>query len=653
MTASGADRAGSPSADLLPVALATLSLDGTLRFTNARVHSLLGLEPGALEGATIDHLLTVPSGVLYQSYLLPLLRLHGRVEEFRLDLRGPQGVAIAALAYASLRADENGGASLVELALAPIHERKRLEDDLVRIRQAAELAPAMLFQHVVRDGEPSFMPYATNVLRTLYGLTPQQVRERDDVLFERVHPDDREALLEARLAARDKGVLWQRRYRVTLADGRERVHELVASGRRVSDRETHWHGMIADVSDRVALEEAVRDKDAAERASRTKSEFLARMSHEFRTPLNGIIGFSQLLAMPGAHPLVPAQRQQVQLIERSGRALLQLVNEVLDIARIESGALELQLRPVSMRARAAAVLALSQPAAAAAGVTLALEPGPEVLTLADPNRLGQVVSNLVSNAIKYNRRGGTVRLACTSDGVSVRLEVHDQGQGLDPAQLRELFRPFHRVGPAYETEGTGLGLVIAKQLAVAMDGEIEVQSEPGVGSVFTVRLPLAPPAEADDGDHDAREAAPVHPAHGPRRSVLYVEDNEVNVRLIESIFALRPAWSLQVATNGADALVHAARAPAPDLLLLDLRLPDTDGEVLLARLRARPGWEGVRAVAASANAMPADIDHALAAGFVAYWTKPLDVAGVLSALDALLAHGGPDAAQEPSTGTGR
>ncbi len=634
MPPDGPAREVAPTVDTLPIALVTLSLDGALRLANARLHALLDVAPGSLEGATIDRVLTAASAVLYQSYLLPLLKLHGRVEEFRLDLRGPRGEPIAALAYGCLRAPSEGGEARVDLTFAPIHERRRLEDDLVRIRQAAELSPVMLFQQVVRSDESSFIPYVTNVLRTLYELTPQQVRERDDALFERVHPEDRDALREARREARARGALWQKRYRVRLSDGRERVHELVANGRRISDDETHWHGVIADVSDRMALEGALRDKDAAERASRAKSDFLARMSHEFRTPLNGIIGFSQLLTTPGAPPLLASQRQQLQLIERSGRSLLHLVNEVLDIARVESGALELQLRPVSTRSKCAAVLALSRPAAAAAGVTLSLEPGPDAWASADPNRLGQIVSNLVSNAIKYNRLGGTVRVVCASSSGAAHIEVHDQGPGLDARQIRELFQPFHRIGRAHESEGTGLGLVIARQLAEAMGGEITVQSEPEVGSVFSVRLPAAAP-DTDRG-RDSTRPPPLTEAYAQRRSVLCVEDNEVNARLLEGIFARRPSWTLHLARDGASALVHAARAAPPDLLLLDLHLPDIDGATLLARLRALPGWEQVRAVAASADAVPAHIARAGEAGFAAYWTKPLDVTAMLSALDALL-----------------
>jgi signal transduction histidine kinase len=630
----GPAREVAPTADSLPIALVTLSLDGALRFANARLHALLEAPPGSLEGATVDRVLTTASGVLYQSYLLPLLKLHGRVEEFRVDLRGPRGEPIAALAYATLRAADEGVEARVDMTFAPIHERRRLEDDLVRIRQAAELAPVMLFQQVVRGDESSFIPYVTNVLRTLYGLTPQQVRERDDALFDRVHPEDRAGLLEARRHAGERGGLWEKRYRVTLADGRERMHELVASGRRVSDHETHWHGVIADVSDRLALEGALRDKDAAERASRAKSDFLARMSHEFRTPLNGIIGFSQLLTTPGAPPLLPSQRQQLQLIERSGRSLLHLVNEVLDIARVESGALELQLRPVSTRARCAAVLALSRPAAAAAGVTLSLEPGPDAWATADPNRLGQILSNLVSNAIKYNRLGGRVRVLCRASPGAVHIEVHDEGPGLDPGQLRELFQPFRRLGRGGASEGTGLGLVIARQLAEAMGGEITVQSEPEVGSVFSVRLPAATPDT--NRTRDSARPPPLTEAYVQRRSVLCVEDNEVNAKLIEALFARRPSWSLHLARDGASALVHAARAAPPDLLLLDLHLPDIDGATLLARLRAVPGWEEVRAVAASADAIPAHLSRARAAGFTACWTKPLDVTATLWELDALL-----------------
>jgi signal transduction histidine kinase/CheY-like chemotaxis protein len=647
-----------PSLDQLPTALVTISGDGTVCHANARLLELLGLGPGALDGRALDAVLTPAAAVLLQSYLLPLLRLHGRVDEFRLDLRGPAGVALPTLAYGRVRSAEAGAEAggLIDLTLVTIPERCRLEDELVRIRQSAELAPVMLFQQIVRADGSSYFRYATNVMRTLYGLTPQQVRESDAALFERVHPDDVGALLGARSGAWSAGGRWQGRYRVRLPDGRLRTHELTATGRSASDGESHWHGVIADVTDPEALVGALKDKDAAEHASRTKSEFLARMSHEFRTPLNGIIGFAQLLTMPGALPLAEAQVQQLRLIERSGRSLLTLVNEVLDIARVESGTLELQSRAVGLRAQCAAALALSAPVAATAQITLDLRAGPEVVATADPNRLRQVLSNLVSNAIKYGRRGGSVALVCGVDAAGGYIEVHDDGIGLDAEQLAQLFVPFQRVGAErLGIEGTGLGLVIARQLTEAMAGRIEVRSEVGVGSVFTVRLPLDAAGDLGTSPRTPSGPAAARSAEEEGRVVLHVEDNEVNRRLMEAIFAQRPSWRLDTVTDGQQAIAYAVRHGPPDLLMLDIHLPDTSGVTLLGRLRAIPGWAEVRAVAVSADAMREGMALALGAGFEAYWTKPLDVAALCGSLDALLTSGraataaGREASHPPSS----
>jgi CheY-like chemotaxis protein/two-component sensor histidine kinase len=398
--------------------------------------------------------------------------------------------------------------------------------------------------------------------------------------------------------------------------------------------------VIADVTDPEALMGALKDKDAAERASRTKSEFLARMSHEFRTPLNGIIGFAQLLTMPGALPLAEAQVQQLRLIERSGRSLLTLVNEVLDIARVESGTLELQTRAVGLRTQCAAALALSAPVAATAQITLDLRAGPEVVASADPNRLRQVLSNLVSNAIKYGRRGGLVALVCGVDAAGGYIEVHDDGMGLDADQLSQLFVPFQRVGAErLGIEGSGLGLVIARQLTEAMAGRIEVRSEVGVGSVFTVRLPLDAAGDVGTSPRPPTSPAEAHSAVEEGRVVLHVEDNEVNRRLMEAIFAQRPSWRLITVTDGQQAIAYAVRHGPPDLLMLDIHLPDTSGVTLLGRLRTIPGWADVPAVAVSADAMREGMAQALGAGFEAYWTKPLDVAALCGSLDALLTTG--------------
>jgi signal transduction histidine kinase len=415
--------------------------------------------------------------------------MHGRVEEFRLDLRAANGRSQTVLAYANLRSDSDP--LLIDISLVPIYERRRLEDELIRIKQAAELAPGMLFQETFSSDGHSAMPYATNAIRQLYGLTPQQVREDDAALFNRVHPEDQDRLLSSRQNALRSGPLWQCRYRVCLPDGRIQWHEVYASARQMADGAMQLHGVITDVTAHEVLQLALRDKDAAEAASLAKSDFLARISHEFRTPLNGIIGFAQLLTLSNTLP--PPQLHQLMLIEQRGKTLLLLANNLLDIARIESGTLELQYRPVSLRAQLAAVMASLKTEATTAGIRLGLREGADLRLITDPNRLRQILSNLVSNAIKYNQRDGEVEIVCSRDAQNVRIAVHDTGIGIDESQLPFLFQPFQRLSAERaETEGTGLGLMLCKYLAEIMGGRIEVDSELSVGSTFSLVLPLPP-----------------------------------------------------------------------------------------------------------------------------------------------------------------
>ncbi|MGH9152780.1 MAG: ATP-binding response regulator, partial [Acidimicrobiales bacterium] len=402
-------------------------------------------------------------------------------------------------------------------------------------------------------------------------------------------------------------------------------------------------GISEDVTERrradAALEAA---RQAADGANRAKDRFLSRMSHELRTPLNAVLGFGQLLQLDGPGP---DQRDSVDQIVRAGHHLLQLIDDVLDISRVETGELRLSVEPVSVAEVVAEAMGMMGPMAAARGVRLvADEPaGRPSHVQADRQRLRQVVVNLVANGIKYNRDGGEVAVRCEPSGAErLRLVVSDTGIGLAAHDLARLFQPFERLGAERTgVEGTGLGLVLTKQLVEAMGGTVDVTSEVGVGSSFAVELPLVAlpwgdagadrPGAADPGVDDPGGARPPPPL-GPARTVLYVEDNLSNVRLVERVVARRPGVRLLVAMQGGLA-VDLAREHRPGLVLLDLHLPDMSGEEVLRRLRADRRTAATPVVVLSADATAGEVERLRARGAADYLTKPFDVARLLALID--------------------
>jgi PAS domain S-box-containing protein len=403
-----------------------------------------------------------------------------------------------------------------------------------------------------------------------------------------------------------------------------------------------------DITARKRAEEAlIVARDEAERANRAKSQFLSHMSHELRTPMNAILGFGQLLESDIRHPLAAAQQRQVHEILRSARHLLDLINEMLDLGRIEAGELPVERVPVRLADLIDDCLGMVRPLAQAHGVTL-LAPAPALLdeqVWADRTRLKQVLLNLLANAIKYNRPGGEVAITCSpeivGDGVgdsgALRIAVRDSGRGLTADEQQRLFQPFERLSASQtDIEGTGIGLALSQRLVHAMGGTIGVHSEAGRGSTFWVRLSradaaAAPPAGAPPG---ARALAP-WPANGAQRSVLYIEDNPVNVILMQAMLARLDGVRTVVAPLPLQGLEFALRE-RPDLVLLDIQLPGMDGFEVLRRLRANPRTQAIPVIAVSANAMQADIEAGHAAGFTAYLTKPIELELLLATVYRVL-----------------
>ena len=417
---------------------------------------------------------------------------------------------------------------------------------------------------------------------------------------------------------------------ITQARLYERVKQHAAElEQRVEERTLALRAANEQLQQEIA--ERRRAEEEADRANRAKSDFLSRMSHELRTPLNGILGFAQLLQMES----LPAdQEESVTHILKAGRHLLGLINEVLDISRIEAGRLQLSLEPVPVGDTLRGAVDLVRPLAAQRDIELVAEVADDHRhVLADRQRLQQVLLNLLSNAVKYNRTRGAVAVSCEErSGGRLRMLVTDTGHGISPDKIERLFTPFDRLGAdGAGIEGTGLGLVLSKHLVEVMGGTLDVTSQVGVGSTFAVEFPLtAAPADA----LKLPAASPtVQAERGEGRMVvLYIEDNVSNLRLVEQVLGRRPQTTLLSAMQGQLGL-DLAREHRPDLILLDLHLPDVPGDEVLRRLREGPQTRGIPVVILSADATPGQVERLLAAGAQAYLTKPLDVRQLLALVD--------------------
>jgi len=472
------------------------------------------------------------------------------------------------------------------------------------------------------------------------GWSEEELKAKPFIEF--VHPDDREETIAeaARLMPGAETVSFENRYRckdgsykwlLWSSVGLPEQHLYVAVARDMTERRTAEEAVLE------AKEAAEQAKEGAERANRAKSEFLSRMSHELRTPLNSILGFAQLLEM---EEITLEQRDEVTYIRRGGEHLLELINEVLDIARIEAGRLPLSLEPVNVREILAVTADLIAPLAAERRISVEVR-APELdrYVFADRQRLKQVLLNLVSNALKYNwEEEGCVTIACREAEPRMHISVTDTGPGIAPENLERIFVPFERAGAdATTVEGTGLGLALSRRLMQAMGGDIRIESERNKGSTFTIDLPLTePPALARD-QIESSMGAP-GPNGGPH-TVLYIEDNPANLKLVERIVLHRPGVRLLSAMQGRMGL-DLARQHRPDLILLDLNLPDIPGDRVLAGLREDEATRDIPVAVVTADATPGQRRRLLEAGAFTYVTKPLRVKQLLQIFDQALEGGG-------------
>ncbi|MCH8178666.1 MAG: PAS domain S-box protein [Proteobacteria bacterium] len=525
---------------------------------------------------------------------------------------------------------------------------------------------------------PSGCMYYSTRWKQMLGYEDHEITDTPEEYFMRVHPDDRDAVVHSTMRFVTEGVgVQQVEFRLRHRQGHY-LH-ILSRGKVVSrsreGRALRVVGTHSDISVLKQAEQDQRERETAEAASAAKSEFLSRMSHEIRTPLNAITGFAQLMRLQlGQGGTDSPLRNYIEQILHAGRHLSGLVNDVLDLQQVEAGVLNLRLEPITLEDELVQCLSMLLPMAEQREISMSSYIDPDSAVLADRQRLRQVLMNVGSNAIKYNRHGGAVVVrAERQDNDTVRLSLQDTGMGMTPEQLARLYQPFERLGrETSSVEGTGLGLIITRSLIESMGGHMEIDSHPGTGTRVSITLPcaqaLSTPLAATQGEAAATDwplrlvqpspaapsiapstatsapaaalaqpSSPV-PAAGagqpPPLRVLYVEDNRINALLFAE--ALRPYEhiALEIAEDG-DIALEMAREQPPHVLVLDAHLPGMSGFEVLGAMRQLPGLADAPAFMCSADAMPEDLDRAKVAGFHGYWTKPIDIEVVTAELNRL------------------
>jgi PAS domain S-box-containing protein len=487
----------------------------------------------------------------------------------------------------------------------------------------------------------------TDANKQMEGLTGSTRDELIGAPFKNYFTDPERAEAGIKLVLQEKRIT---DYELTARDRNGKTTNVSYNATTFYDRDRVLQGVFAaarDVTERQLNQQALQrtnvelesSKSVAEKANLAKSDFLSSMSHELRSPLNAILGFAQLMESASPSP-TDSQKESIAQILQAGWHLLTLINEILDLAAIEAGKVLLSTEPVSLAEVMSECQTMLEPEAQQRGVSMTFPCfATPVFVSADRTRLKQVIINLLSNAIKYNKELGTVVVAChTSTPGRTRISVTDTGKGLTPEKLAQLYQPFNRLGQEAVggVAGTGIGLVVTKRLVELMGGKLGVESTLGAGSVFWFELvtSAAPQLEAETDDAAARERTPP-PIDAPVHTLLYVEDNQANMKLVEQIIARRPDLRLLTAVNG-QLGIELARREQPMVILMDINLPGISGIAAMEILRDDPTTTHIPVVALSANANPRDIEMSLAKGFFRYLTKPIKIKELADTLNAAL-----------------
>ena len=604
----------------------------------------------ALHGYTVQEVMEMDS-------IVPLIAAEDRdrlVEYKKRRLKG--GEAPITYEYRAVRKDGSlvwmmnhvavidwKGETAIQTAVVDISERKRAEEVLKnsekRFRNIADALP-VLIADVDADGRYRFANkhYHEWFDVTKENLAGQHVRDVIGDNFYSQAEEQRTNVLQGKEVSFD--------HIYDYGNGRIRhVHSIFIPQFETGGEVSGYYSLVQDLTERKRAEVELRAAmELADAANRAKSDFLSNMSHELRTPLNAILGFGQLLDLHPKQPLQPQQKEYVGHILEGGTHLLNLIDEVLELSKIESGVMAVSTESVALRGLFRECLTLIEPLAETHGIRIAGGSAPDAAQAvhADFTRLKQVLLNLLSNAVKYNRPGGTIRLeSVAAEAGMVRLAVADTGFGIPKDKQEDLFTPFARLGAeGTNIQGTGIGLAFTKRLVALMDGRIGFESTEGVGSTFWVELPRAKakrapkikaspsPDPKSEWDLDAGEGV---------GTLLYVEDNPANQRLMEGIVERVPGLRMASAPN-AELGLEVARKHQPDVIVMDIDLPGMDGFEALKRLKGSKITRAIPVIALSANALPRDVERGIEAGFNAYLSKPFEIAEILRAAKKALAN---------------
>jgi len=479
-------------------------------------------------------------------------------------------------------------------------------------------------------------------IASLFGYPEGDLETTYDNFLNAVYPDDRDLVVEAFRACVEDGVDYDIEHRCIWPD--RTIHWLSEKGdvqRDESGKAVRMLGIVQDISAKKDAENNIlKSKDEAERANKAKSEFLSRMSHELRTPMNAILGFSQLLGLDTN--LSDNQHQSIAEIGKAGYHLLDLINDVLDLAKIEAGKLLVSLESIEVNEILTESMELVSPIAIQHKIDINYDHGENegYVIKADKTRLKQIILNLLSNAIKYNKTGGSVSIECRAlDDGRLRIKISDTGLGIDAKLQPNLFVAFNRLAAENtSTEGTGIGLVITKSLVELMSGMIGFESTVGEGSSFWIDLPLASGVHVPTEDEFSKgELRKLDKLNGKEYTIVYIEDNMANLRLLKKFFDRYPNIKLHTETEG-QAGIFLCEKVIPDLILLDINLPDIDGFKVLSKIKRIRNLRDLPVVAVSANALESDIEKALTSGFDAYIVKPIEFPVLLDTMLKLLSR---------------
>jgi PAS domain S-box-containing protein len=621
-----------------PIGMALLDAGGRITLANEALCRLTNATTDVLQGRLFTSLISSADSARIATLLASARAGQAGAAQVELICDAREEVMCAIVSVAALSAASTDAEAFVA-HVQDVTARQRAEAELARHRDrleelvAARTAELAEREHLLREAQrigkmghwtvdlaSGALCWSDEIYR-IFGRIREEFDLNQAAFYEAVHPDDRERVKAAEMSALRTGAL-EIDHRIVLPDGGVRwVHERARVVRDGNGTALQLVGTVQDITERKVIEQRLLEaKEAADRANRAKSEFLSRISHELRTPMNSILGFAQLLDMDDG--LSATQRERVGEIRVAGAHLLALIDDLLDLSRIEAGKLTVDLRAVRVSDAVQQAVDMVETVAHQFDVRIQADVPPDLAAHADATRLRQILVNLLSNACKYNVRGGSVAVSCErrSPGTLV-LAVADTGPGLTPEQVARLFTPFERVGAERSgVEGVGIGLALSKRLADLMAMRLEVTSSRGRGSVFTLTMGEARSEAPRNGAERTSVCAPVSPIG----TVLYIEDNPANLRLVEAVFRIHFDASLATAPEGQQGLA-LARQLRPSLILLDINLPDIDGYEVLARLRADAATASIPVVALSANAMPADIERGQRAGFLRYLTKPLRI----------------------------